>query len=110
MLLIRTLNLGGKLILRIKKEKIHAKTCPYKSNYNVVTVAESSFEIEDKTVCDKEVNILMTNEYEIMISEMETNAIIDTACTERVSGEKCFFSFIKCLDDTALNKKSSSHS
>ena len=52
----------------------------------------------------------MTNEYEIMISEMETNAIIDTACTERVSGEKCFFSFIKCLDDTALNKKSSSHS
>ena len=34
----------------------------------------------------------MTNEYETMISEMETNGIIDTACCMKtVSGEKCFF-------------------
>ena len=40
-------------------------------------------------VCDEEVNIiLMTNDQEILTSEMETNAIIDTACTKTVSGEK----------------------
>ena len=62
--------------------KMHwAKTCPHKSNYSVVNVAESLSEIADETVCDEEVNtILMTNEYEILISEMKTNAIIDTAC------------------------------
>ena len=35
---------------------------------------------------------------------METNAIIDTACTKTVSGEKWFLNFINCLDDTSLNK------
>ena len=36
---------------------------------------------EDEAVCDEEVNIiLMTNEYEILICEMETNnAFLDTA-------------------------------
>ena len=29
--------------------------------------------------------------YEIMISEMETNGIIDTACMKTVSVEKCYF-------------------
>ena len=68
-------------------------------------MAESLSEIEDKTVCVEEVNvILMTSEYEILISEMETNAMIDTACTKTVSGEKRFLNFTKCLDDTALNK------
>ena len=86
--------------------KMHwAKTCLHKSNYSVVNVAESLSEIEGETVCDEEVNIiLMTNEYEILISEMETNAIIDTACTKTVLGEKWFLNFMKCLDDTALNK------
>ena len=86
--------------------KMHwAKTCLHKSNYSVVNVAESLSETEGETVCDEEVNIiLMTNEYEILISEMETNAIIDTACTKTVLGEKWFLNFMKCLDDTALNK------
>ena len=37
---------------------------------------------EDEAVCDEEVNIILTtNEYEILISEMETNnAFLDTAC------------------------------
>ena len=82
-----------------------AKTCPRKSNYSVVNVAESLSEIEDETVCDEEVNvILMTNEYGILISEVETNAILDTTCTKMVSGENWFLNFMKCLDDTALNK------
>ena len=87
------------------ESKVHwAKSCPHKSNY-VVNVTESLSEIEHEAVCDEEVNIiLMKNEYEILISEMETNAIIDTACTKTVSGEKWFLNFIKCLDDTALNK------
>ena len=53
--------------------KMHwAKTYPHKSNYNVVYVAEPLSEIEDETVCDEEVNIiLITNKYEIMISKWE---------------------------------------
>ena len=35
---------------------------------------------------------------------METNAIIDTACSKTVSDEKWFSNFIKSSDDTALNK------
>ena len=35
---------------------------------------------------------------------METNPIIDTACTKTVSCRKWFFNFMKCLDGTALNK------
>ena len=35
---------------------------------------------------------------------METNAIIDTARTNTVTGEKYFFNFIKCVDDSAFNK------
>ena len=46
----------------------------------------------------------MSNEYEMLISEMETNAIIDTACMKAVSGEKWFLNFMKCLDDPSLNK------
>ena len=89
--------------------KMHwAKTCPHKSKYSVVNVAESLSEIKDETVCDEEVNIiLMTNEYEIMISELEANAIIDTVCMKTVSGEKWFLNFMICLDDTALNKVNS---
>ena len=48
--------------------------------------------------------ILMTSEYEILINEMEVNAIIDTACTKTVSGKNWFCNFLKCLDDTVLNK------
>ena len=72
--------------------KMHwAKTCPHKSKYSVVNVAESLSEIKDETVWDEEVNIiLMTNEYEIMISELEANAIIDTVCMKTVSGENGF--------------------
>ena len=85
-----------------------AKTCPQKSKYSDVNVAESLSEIKDETVCDEEVNIiLMTNEFEIMISELEANAIIDTVCMKTVSGEKWFLNFMKCLDDTALNKVNS---
>ena len=39
-----------------------------------------------------------------LISEMETNEITETACTKMVSGEESFLDFMKCLDDTALNK------
>ena len=35
---------------------------------------------------------------------METNEITETACTKMVSGEESFLDFMKCLDDTALNK------
>ena len=49
--------------------------------------------------------LLIANEYEILISEIEMNAIIDTACTKTVSREKnFFFNFIKCLDDSAFKK------
>ena len=81
-----------------------AKSYTHKSNYSVVNVAESSSNIEDETVCDEEVNIiLMTSEYEILINEMETNATIDTACMKTV-GKKWFLNLMKCLDDTSLNK------
>ena len=73
--------------------KMHwLKTCPHKSNNSAVNVTESLSEIEGETAFDEEVNIiLMTNEYEILISEMETNAIIDTACMKTISGEKWFY-------------------
>ena len=82
--------------------KMHwAKTCPHKSNTNVVNITES----DNDDSPDEEVHIvLMTNnEFEILINEMETNAIIDTACTKTVSGEKWCFNYMNCLDDTEIN-------
>ena len=78
-----------------------AKTYPHKSNTNVVNITES----DNDDSPDEEVHIvLMTNnEYEILINEKETNAVIDTACTKTVSGEKWFFNYMTCLDDTAIN-------
>ena len=59
-----------------------AKNCPHKTNIKSVNVAETTSDGN----YDEEVNIvLMTNEYEILINEMEVNAIIDTACTKTVS-------------------------
>ena len=47
------------------------KSFPYKSNYNVVAVAESLSKTEYKTVCVEEVDIILTtNEYEILIKEI----------------------------------------
>ena len=85
--------------------KLHrAKTCPH-SNYNCVNVAKSLSETEDETVCHEEVNIILViNEHEILISEMEANAIICSACMNTISGTKCFLRFMKCLGNTALNK------
>ena len=37
---------------------------------------------------------MTNNEYETMVSEMETNPIIDTDCTKPVSGKKVFEFFI----------------
>ena len=73
-------------------------------------MSQSFSQIQDETVCDKDVSIiLMTNEYEILISKMETNAIIDTASMKTVSDEKWFLNFLKWhlnfLNDTALNKE-----
>ena len=73
-------------------------------------MSQSFSKIQDETVCDKDVSIiLMTNEYEILISKMETNAIIDTASMKTVSDEKWFLNFLKWqlnfLNDTALNKE-----
>ena len=82
--------------------KMHwAKTCPNKSNTNVVNITES----DNDDSPDEEVHIVLmaNNEYEILLNEMETNAIIDTACTKTVSGEKWFFNYMNCLDDTAIN-------
>ena len=79
-----------------------AKNCPHKTNVKSVNVAETNCDNDNN---DEEVNIiLMTSEYEILINEMEVNAIIDTACTKTVSGKNCFCNFLKCLDDTVLNK------
>ena len=82
-----------------------AKACPHKTKTNFVNITENDNENENDDSSDEEVNIVLltNNEYEILISEMETNAIIDTACTKTVSGEKWFNNFISCLDDTALN-------
>ena len=83
--------------------KMHwAKNCPHKANIKSINVAET---ISDDDNYDEEVSIiLMTSEYEILINEMEVNAIIDTACTKTVSGKNWFHNFLKCLDDTAFNK------
>ena len=79
-----------------------ANNCRHKTNTKSVNVAET---ISDDDNYDGEVNIiLMTNEYEILINEMKVNAIIDTACTKTVFGKNWFHNFLKCLDDTALNK------
>ena len=84
--------------------KMHwAKHCPHKSSTKPVNITETVS--DEETNDDEEVNIiLMTNEYEVLINEMEVNAIIDTACTKTVAGEKWFHNYLKCLDDTALNK------
>ena len=69
-----------------------AKTCSHKSNYDGGNMVESLSKIEDETVCDEGVNIiLLTNKYKILIIEAETNANIDTTCMKTVSGEKWFF-------------------
>ena len=68
-------------------------------------MAKSLSETEDETVCHEEVNIILViNEHEILISEMEANAIICSACMNTISGAKCFLRFMKCLGNTALNK------
>ena len=87
----------------ICNSKMHwAKNCPHKTNIKSINVAET---ISDDDNYDDDFNIiLMTSEYEILINEMEVNAIIDTACTKTVSGKNWFHNFLKCLDDTALNK------
>ena len=74
-----------------KHALLNMPSCPH-----VVHVAKSFSEFQDEKVWDEEVNIiLITNEFEILISEMETNAITDTACTKTVSGEKWFLNFLK---------------
>ena len=79
-----------------------AKNCPHKTNIKSVNVAET---ISDDDNYDEEVNIiLMTSQYEILVNEMEVNAIIDTVCTKIGPGKNWFHNFLKCLDDTALNK------
>ena len=78
-----------------------AKNCPHKTNIKPINVAET---ISDDDNYDEVSIILMTSEYEILINEMEVNAIIDTACTKTVSGKNWFHNFLKCLDDTAFNK------
>ena len=79
-----------------------AKNCPHKTNTKSANVADT---ISDDDNYDEEVNIiLMTNEYEILINEMNVNAIIDIAYTKTVLGKNWFHNFLKCLDDTALNK------
>ena len=87
----------------ICRSKMHwAKNCPHKINIKSVNIAET---ISDDDKSDKKVNIiLMTNEYEILINQMEMNTITDTACTKTVSGKNWFHNFLKCLDNTALNK------
>ena len=87
----------------ICNSKMHwAKNCPHKTNIKSINVAET---ISDDDNYDEKVNIiLMTSEYEILINEMEVNAIIDTACTKTLSGKNWFHNFPKCLDDTAFNK------
>ena len=35
---------------------------------------------------------------------MEVNVIVDTGCTKSVSGKKWFHNFLKCFDNTSLNK------
>ena len=40
----------------------------------------------------------------ILINEMEVNVIVDTGCTKSVSGKKWFHNFLKCFDNTSLNK------
>ena len=80
-----------------------AKNCPHKSiEKEKVNITETN---SDNKSDNEEVNIiLMMNEYEILINKMEVNAVIDTACTKTVSGENWFQNYLKCLDDTALNK------
>ena len=77
-----------------------AKNCPHKTNIKLINVAET---ISDDDNYDEVSIILMTSEYEILINEMEVNAIIDTACTKTVSGKNWFHNFLKCLD-TAFNR------
>ena len=70
--------------------KMHwAKNCPHKSiEKEKVNITETDSDNESD---NEEVNIiLMTNEYEILINEMEVHAVIDTACTKTVSGEDWF--------------------
>ena len=83
--------------------KMHwMKFCPHKSSAKPVNVVETVSDNDDND--DEEVNIiLMTNEYEVLINEMEINAIIDTACTKTVAGENWFHNYLKNLDDTALD-------
>ena len=77
-----------------------AKNCPHKTNIKPINAAET---ISDDDNYDGVSIILMTREYEILINEMEVNAIIDTAC-RIVLGKNWFHNFLKCLDDTAFNK------
>ena len=62
-----------------------AKNCPHKTNIKLINVAET---ISDDDNYDEVSIILMTSEYEILINEMEVNAIIEIACTKTVSGKK----------------------
>ena len=71
----------------ICNSKMHwTKNCLHKTNTKLFNIAET---ICDDNNYDEVVNmIVMTNEYQIFISEMEVNAIFDTACTNTVSVKK----------------------
>ncbi|XP_061906336.1 uncharacterized protein LOC133659674 [Entelurus aequoreus] len=77
-----------------------AKDCPYKKNEQVRLT-------EDENV--EEVNItLLTNDpmsdAEIFITESLGSAIIDTACTRTVCGEKWLDSYVSCLSQEQTDK------
>ena len=74
-------------------------------NANFPNITETIPETGDNSIDDEDIIILTTNiQYEIMVKEMETNVMIDTACTETKSGKKQLLDFTVRVRDMALNK------
>ena len=86
-----------------------AKNCPHKTNIKLVHVAKTN---SDDDNYDEQVNIiLMSSEHEILINEMDMNAITDTACRKTVSGGNWFHnhSVIQGQFPSCLKEKKSFH-
>ena len=86
-------------MLKIKKEKLQdvsfvtqksiGQKYSLRNQIRVLLMQPNLYPKFKMKVCDEEVNIiLITTDQEILTSEMETNAIIDTTCTKTVPGEK----------------------
>ena len=85
----------------ICRSKMHwANKCPHRSEQNVNILEDD----DDDNI--EEINIVLMTEKlsktEILVAEASKSAVIDTACTKTIAGEKWFINFKSNLTDDSI--------